>query len=105
MTTTDSLKDFYNPALGVPWVNNSKMTTAQHLERVKTKCEYEIKITEATSAFSRGDGLAALAIAGWRATIAAIEALEKVDYEFGPPDAVARVLCNAILAAWPEEVL
>jgi len=46
MSTTDSLKDFYNPALGVPWVNNSKMTTTQHLEKIKAKCTQLLAIAE-----------------------------------------------------------
>jgi hypothetical protein len=48
---------------------------------------------------------AGAAEAGWRATISAIEVLRKTEYEFGPPDSVARVLCNKIIAAYPEELL
>jgi hypothetical protein len=46
MTPTDSLKDFYNPALGVPWVNDSKMTTTEHLEKIKAKCQQLLAIAE-----------------------------------------------------------
>lgn len=92
------------------------MTTEEHLQKIKAKCECLLEKSEYIPHYS------ASAEAGWRATIAAIDGwlslFHDTDaYADGAPDAsvydklcneiaaVARVNINHIIAAWPEELL
>ena len=50
MNTTNSLQDFYNPALGIPWANDSKMNTTEHLEKIKLKCLANLALAEKRTA-------------------------------------------------------
>jgi len=81
------------------------MTTTEHLEKIKAKCQERIDICE---------GRLIYAEAGWKSTIAAIEGLQKMYGLLGEPgisiaDAAIRFECNvirdAILASWPESTL
>ena len=70
------------------------MTTHDHLNRIAAKCREKIDLCE-RNCFQSGCEEAA-----WRATIAAIEALDDVDEALG-----CRAVANAIIAAWPEDLL
>ena len=78
------------------------MTTTDQLQRIRAKC---IKLINGYNG-SRWEATQQ-AVAGWRATIAAIDAL-KTQYErpMGcASQAMAETAINAIIAAWPEELL
>jgi hypothetical protein len=96
------------------------MNTQEYLERIKQKCqEYIDHASENVTDFYGGR-----AIAGWRATIAAIDALElaKMDTIFQASDGESALSCvddevpteigrkanhaiSLIIAAWPEDLL
>lgn len=65
------------------------MTQAEHLERIKAKCR------ELISAFPPCES-----VAGWHSTIAAIEGLQYMTPGMSQTETI-----NAIIAAWPEDLL
>ncbi len=86
------------------------MTTTEHLQKIKAKCEQLIAIYSQP----KYSGME-LMIAGWKATIAAIDGLsELIKHEerfegthIGNPVELnyERKIITAILSAWPEEIL
>jgi len=103
------------------------MTTTEHLEKIKAKCTELLAIAEKRTAgrwsedncatvclttgrriiddFENDDDATFIAAcagpaeAGWRATIAAIDAMDEFE------DCAADRLAEIITAAWPEELL
>jgi len=84
------------------------MTTTEHLERIKQKCLQKIDLCE------RNNFKSGCEEAGWRATIAAIDGIlaeerlkkvwnERVGYYFVSLE--IRNIAEAIITAWPEELL
>jgi hypothetical protein len=74
------------------------MTTEEHLNLIKTKCERMVRIAEIEP-----QSFMESAVAGWRATLAAVEALESMAAI--PIDISILQLTKDILAAWPIELL
>ena len=85
------------------------MNTAEHLQRIKTKCEQLVSI------YDNAEPHALLpSVAGWLSTIAAIDDCLNVDSSL--PIYIQNIttemmlcanarLVAAIIAAWPEEIL
>ncbi len=69
------------------------MTTTEHLQKIKAKCEQLIRMWETSSSLT-------YSVAGWRATIVAIDGLLEDSRWIDES-----VLTTNILAAWPEELL
>ena len=76
------------------------ITTTEHLQLIKDECE---RLIPEYSTSRSGYLSAQQAVAGWRATIAAIEALESMAAI--PMDILILQLTKDILAAWPIELL
>lgn len=78
------------------------MTTTEKLQRIRARC------VELTSIYDNAEPHTPLpAVAGWRATIAAIDMLS-IQAEIGTGAGVRQHASNAlgaIIAAWPEELL
>lgn len=79
-------------------MKNKTMTTTEHLQRIKAKCESMLTLDRSQETHSRRDDLSE---AGWRSTIAAIDGLEEMD---GTTHLYKFIVTN-ILSAWPEELL
>jgi len=83
-------------------MERKQMTTTEHLEKIKAKCEANI-VTDAKLAHVLSHDVdqvfLASAIAGWRSTIAAIDLLR----DMGEHD--AEMLSANIITDWPEELL
>ena len=77
------------------------MTTTEKLERIKAKCRELLSDGEGRAKYDKQ------AVAGWRSTLAAIEALECVAlwYPSGNPKNDEAEALNQILAAWPDDLL
>ncbi len=96
------------------------MTTTEHLQKIKSKCEQLIQ-DYAPFCQMQGDSTAYTgahcAVAAWRSTIAAIDAVENFSFCLGGWEGIdpcPACIDNskthdktiaAILAAWPEELL
>jgi hypothetical protein len=75
------------------------MTTAEHLAKIRARC------VELSSIYDNAEPHSPLpAVAGWRATIAAIDGLNDLELSF-ETDGKADETLDAILAAWPEDLL
>lgn len=99
-------------------VGFDQMTTTEKLNRIADKCR-ELLDMQATKThtsdwkvrYLKGDSAyiqecREQAVAGWKATIAAIEGLiEIANHGQEPERGAARYDLNKIIAAWPEELL
>ena len=93
------------------------MTTIEHLQRIKAKCE-RLLAAYASEHEARKNYLAIIgstevikttaAEAGWRSTIAAIDLFlfndERLSYGYAPSKQERQII-QSILSAWPEELL
>jgi hypothetical protein len=81
------------------------MTTIEHLNKIKAKCEFMLTLDRSQETHSRRDDLSE---AGWRSTIAAIDLFlfndERLSYGYAPSKQ-ERQIVQSILSAWPEELL
>lgn len=74
------------------------MTTEEHLKKIKAKCESLMLLHIPTGNYQS-------AIAGWRATIAAIDSLQLIHEQTDLGEYPAWDALKEIIAAWPEELL
>jgi len=78
------------------------MTTEQRLQRIKAKCQELLAHAEDAAFIAACAGSAE---AGWSSTLAAIEAIKNAASIYGRLSCAENELQNAIIAAWPEELL
>ena len=71
------------------------MTTTEKLERIKAKCRELLSDGEGRAKYDKQ------AIAGWRSTLAAIEFAAECEED----GYKAHSLTEAILSAWPDDLL
>ena len=84
------------------------MTQQEHLDRIVAKCRELLAVAEKRTPgrwFGGSNAQDAYSCAGWRATIAAIDALDAAHIAMPDGDDTAWMGIEAILAAWPEELL
>lgn len=74
------------------------MTTIEHLNKIKSKCENFVSIYDNAEPHTPLP-----AVAGWRSTIAAIN--EIFSYNFSNEALSKPQIVKSILSAWPEELL
>ena len=79
------------------------MNKFEHLDRIVAVCKQKLELYERLSAI---ESKTSRAEAGWRSTIAAIEALRWIyDHDAHHTTERAGAAINAIIAAWPKEIL
>jgi hypothetical protein len=76
------------------------MTTTEHLQLIKAKCEKMIKLAEIEP-----QSFMESAEAGWRATVTAIDNLELIHEQTDMGEYAALDALQEIIAAWPIELL
>jgi hypothetical protein len=81
-------------------VEEKEMTTQEHLQSIRAKC------VELISVWEHAGVQVSATVSGWRATIAAIDAVP-VTCRGANASLTSResLLIDTILAAWPEELL
>ena len=79
------------------------MTIEEHLEKIKAKCRESITLA---SQIEPVCPTFRLAIAGWKATIAAIDSCVADDPKYQEMYNLANLtMIEEIIAAWPEDIL